>query len=347
MRSLSAFTLIMPFTALVSCSPSSSVDRSQQSVSQPGIVVVYAALDEMYSRPILDAFTKETGIQVRAGYDTEASKTTGLRTRLVAERSRPRADVFWNNEVAQTILLKHEGVLEPYRSPAADAIPASFKDAEGYWTGFAARGRVLIYNTELVKEPPQSVLDLLKPEWKGRAAIAKPLFGTTATHAAALFAVWGDARAQQFFLGLQRNDVAVLEGNATVRDRVARGDYAIGLTDTDDANGAVEDGLPARWVFPDQGADEPGVLIIPNTVALIKGAPHPEAGRKLVDFLLSPAVETQLAGMRSLQIPLNPAVKAPQRVPDLSRVKVMAVPFDAIAARMPATSEFIKHQFLQ
>ena len=193
-------------------------------------VVIYVAHDEMYSRPVLDEFTKKTGIAVRASYDTEASKTTGLANRLAAEQTRPRADVFWNNEVAQTIVLANKGVLQPYRSPAADAIPAGFKDTNGAWTGFAARARVIIYNTNLVTEPPKSIRDFTKPEWKGKLAIAKPLFGTTATHVAALFALWGEEEAKQFLRNLLANDVAILSGNAAVRDMVASGEYAAGFT---------------------------------------------------------------------------------------------------------------------
>lgn len=310
-------------------------------------VVVYVALDEMYSRPILDAFEEASGYRVKAVYDTEASKTTGLRTRLAAEKNRPRADVFWNNEVAQTILLKKEGVLEPYVSGAAAGIPERFKDAEGYWTGFAARGRVIIYNTNLVAEPPKSIHDLLNPEWRGKAAIAKPLFGTTATHAAALFARWGEQRAKAFFQGILANDIAVLEGNATVRDRVAAGDYAWGLTDTDDANGAVADGLPAKWLFPDQEEGGLGTLLIPNTVALVKGGPNPDGGRALIDFLLHPTTEKRLAEARSLQIPLNPNVVVPSGVPSIDTLATMDVTFEAVAEAMPASSAYLRQEFLR
>lgn len=310
-------------------------------------VVVYTALDEMYSQPILAAFTEQTGIRVLPVYDTEASKTTGMVSRLIAERDRPRADVFWNNETAQTIILKNKGILEAYHSPSAESIPDTFKDPEGFWTGFAARGRVIIYNTDLVKEPPSSIRDLLKPEWAGRAAIANPLFGTTATHAAALFAAWGDNEAKAFFQGLKDNQIAILAGNATVRDHVASGEYAWGLTDTDDANGAVEDGRPAKWVYPDQGPDGLGTLVIPNTVALVKGAPHPDAAQKLIDYLLSPQVEEALSKMRSIQIPLNPNVVASERVPKVSDTRTMAITFDEIAARMESTAVFVKEEFLQ
>ena len=300
-------------------------------------VVVYTALDEIYSRPILDAFTADTGIEVRAVYDTEAAKTTGLVTRLRNEVNRPRCDVFWNNEVAQTILLKEAGVLEPYVPPTAAPIPDKFKDPEGYWTGFAARARVIIYNTDLMETPPTSIHDFLRPEYKGKAAIALPLFGTTATHAAALFAGWGEEKALQFFKDLQANDVAFVAGNSVVRDAVARGEYPFGLTDTDDANGAVEDGLPAQWLLPDQ--DGLGTLLIPNTVALVRGGPNPEAGKRLMEYLLMPPVEDRLAKVRSLQIPLNPGISVPDRVPSIAAIKTMEVSFEDMAKAMTRAAE--------
>lgn len=310
-------------------------------------VVVYTALDELYSRPILDAFEAKTGIRVLAQYDTEAAKTTGLVNRLIAEKERPRADVFWNNEVVQTIVLQNKGVLEAYASPSAEAIPERFKDPDGYWTGFAARARVIIYNTELVDEPPRSIRDFLEDEWRGRAAIANPLFGTTATHTAALFALWGEEDARAFFMGLKENGVAVLPGNATVRDLVARGEYAAGLTDTDDANGAVVDGFPVRWHLPDQEPEGLGTLVIPNTVALVRGGPNAEHAKALIDYLLSPEVEAALARTRSIQIPLNPAVRLEDPVPALANPKTMDVDFSAAARAMEESARFIQEVFLR
>lgn len=305
-------------------------------------VVVYTALDEMYSAPILEIFEKETGITVKPVYDTEAAKTTGLVTRLIAERDRPRADVFWNNETAQTILLKEKGILTPHGCPEANPIPQAFKDPEGYWAGLAARGRVIIYNTDLVETPPASIQDFLKPEWKGKCAVAMPLFGTTATHAAALFALWGEEKALAFFSALRENEVAFLAGNATVRDAVGRGDYAFGLTDTDDANGGVEDGLPVKWLFPDQ--DGMGTLVIPNTVALIANGPNPDAGRRLVAFLLTRRVESALASTRSIQIPLKPGQVTPENVPALEDIVTMKVDFADAAAWLPRSAELLREE---
>lgn len=307
-------------------------------------VVIYTALDELYSRPILDAFEKKTGIEVLAQYDGEAAKTTGLVNRILSEKNRPRADVFWNNEVLQTILLKNEGALEPYFSPSAEAIPSPFKDSEGHWTGFAARARVVIYNTDLVSDPPRTITDFLDPRWRGKAAIANPLFGTTATHGAALFAIWGEEKAKEFFRKLRDNEIAILPGNATVRDLVARGEYAVGLTDTDDANGAVVDGFPVRWHVLEHEPE--GGLLIPNTVALIRGGPNRDHGAALIDYLLSPEVEAALARSRSIQIPLNPQVDAPIGVPALSNVQPMALDFAKAATYLRRSAEFFQREFL-
>ena len=164
-------------------------------------VVVYTALDSEFSVPIFAQFTKQTGIAVLPKFDAESTKTVGLAEAIAAEGRRPRCDVFWNNEILHTLRLKQKGLLEAYVPPIAKNYPASDRDSQGFWHGFAARARVLVVNTKLVgeKERPASILDLADPKWRGRAGMAKPLFGTTATQAACLFAVWGDRRAKEFF----------------------------------------------------------------------------------------------------------------------------------------------------
>ena len=128
------------------------------------------------------------------------------------------------------------------------------RDPEGYWTGFSARMRVIAYNTKLVSadEAPQSVLDLADPKWKGQAAIADPRFGSTSFHVAALYAVLGDEKADDFFRRLKANDVRIVDGNSVVRDMVVRGEVKVGLTDTDDVNVALEAGQPIAMVLPDR-----------------------------------------------------------------------------------------------
>ena len=90
-----------------------------------------------------------------------------------------------------------------------------------------------------------------------------------------------------------------------------------------------------------------GTLEIPNTVALIQGGPNAETGKQLIDYLLSADVETRLASMRSIQIPLNPAVSAPDNVPRLADIHAMEVDWDAVASKMRETAAFMKEEFLR
>jgi iron(III) transport system substrate-binding protein len=271
---------------------------------------------------------------VNAVYDTEETKSTGLANRLIAEQARPQADVFWSNEPVRTLVLKSRGVLRPYRSPSAEGIPRALVDAEGYWTGFSARIRVIAYNTTLVKpeEAPQSIFDLADPKWRSQAAMADPRFGSTSFHVAALYAMAGDEKMDDFFRRLKANGVRVVDGNSVVRDLVARGDVKIGLTDTDDVNVAIEDGQPIAMVLPD--AAGLGVPVMPNMVSLIANGPHVDEGQRLIDYLLSPDVERQLAQSEAVQIPLHAGVPGPKNIPAIETFRPMTLDYTKAAARV-------------
>jgi iron(III) transport system substrate-binding protein len=283
-------------------------------------VVVYCAQDRVFAESVFGEFTKSTGVVVAPKYDTEAAKSVGLATELSLEAKRPRCDVHWNNEILGTIRLQREGVYEPYLSPSAAPFPDWAKAKDSTWTAFAARARVIVVNTDRVPgaDRPKSLLDLADPKWKGQVGMAKPLFGTTATQAACLFDVLGAEGAAEYYRKLKANDVRIVAGNKHVAEGVGRGDFAIGITDTDDAFGEIEAGKPVAMIFPDREGhpDHPrmGTLFIPNTLAVVKGCPNPNSARKLVDFLLSEAVERRLAESASHQLPINPNVTA--KLPD-------------------------------
>lgn len=313
----------------------SACSRSQQKSAGADEVTIYVATDRVFSEPILRGYEQKTGVKVNVVYDTEETKSTGLANRLLAEKGNPQADVFWSNEPVRTLVLKSRGVLSPYKSAAAAAgIPSEFKDPEGYWTGFSARLRVIVYNTNLIKavDAPRSVLDLADPKWRDRIAIADPRFGTTSFHVAALYAELGDARADEFFSRLKANGVKVVPANSVVCDMVSRGEAKAGLTDTDDVNVALEGKKPVAMVLPDR--DGMGVPVMPNMLSLIAGAPHPEAGKRLIDYLLTPEVERMLAQSEAVQIPLHSGVEAPKNIPPLSSFKPMTLDYGKSAARV-------------
>jgi iron(III) transport system substrate-binding protein len=315
-------------------------------------VVVYTSVDQPQAEPLLKAFEQRSGIRVRAVYDVEATRTVGLAARLLAERASPQADVFWSGEFLQTLMLAREGVLAPYRSPAAEDLPAQLRDADGHWTPLAGRARVLLANTTQIEpsQVPRSLAAFAElaasGRYRGRVGIAHPLFGTTATHAAALYAAWGPERARAYFASLKQSGVRVLDGNSVVRDQVARGELAVGLTDTDDACAAVQRGAPVEMVLPDQQAGGLGTLVIPGSVALIAGAPHPAEARALIDELVGPDAERRMLASGWSDIPYRPQAAA-GACGDIRSVRAIASSFTDIAAQLARSRRELGELYLR
>lgn len=306
-------------------------------------VVVYTSVDDVFARPVCERFERETGIPVRLVPDTEETKSTGLLNRLVAERARPVCDVFWSGDPVRASILKSKGVAAQYVSPMGAALPARYSDADGYWTGFSCRARVLIYNRKLVPDgrEPKSVLDLADPRFRNQACLANPLFGTTSMHAAALFAKLGDDAAKRFFESFAANGGRMLSSNGEVRRRVAAGEFAVGLTDTDDYSVARREGKPVGVVYPD--ADGMGTVVVPNCAVLIAGGPNADNGKRFIDYLLTPAVELALAESEAAQMPVRAGVAVPEHVVALSQLKPMEIDYGALGGRLEGlTKGFLK-----
>ena len=305
------------------------------------VVVVYVSEDQVFSEPILRDFEKATGIKVKAVYDTEEAKSTGAMNRLIAEKDNPQADVYWANEPIRAEVLKQKGISAPYVSPNAKDIPAVFKDLDGYWTGFSARARVFVVNNS-VKDRPKTILAYTAPRRKGKSVITNPLFGTTTAEIAALFTIWGDEQAREFMAALKRNRVAISTNNGESADFVAAGQYDFSLVDSDDAVNRMRQGKPFTMVYPDQEGNGIGCFIVPNATVFIKGGPHPDAARKLIDYLLSRETERKLAFADCAQIPLHSGVQTPPELKSIKDIKIMQVNYAEVARKMVEIQPFLK-----
>ncbi len=335
--------IILRTFLLFICVPALCCLSACSSQGEKGEVVVYTSVDDIFARPVAERFQKLTGIKVRLVTDTEETKSTGLLNRLIAEKDRPVADVFWSGDPVRAAVLKKKGAAAPYKSPAARGLPEKFSDPEGYWTSFSTRARMLIYNKQRVpaEKRPASIFDLNDQRFHGAACIANPLFGTTSMHAAALFQVLGSERAEKFFRDFSENGGKILASNGDVKNSVARGTCLAGLTDSDDVNVAISQGLPLGFVFPDQ--DGMGTLLIPNCAVLIRKAPHEQEAKRFIDFLLSPDTEKLLAESKAAQIPLRRGIKGPEQFPPIEEIKTMDVDYQELAG----TLEKIMNGFLK
>ena len=281
-------------------------------------LIVYCAHDRIFAEQVLDDFSRETGIRVQARYDTEATKSLGLINLIIQERSQPRCDVFWNNELLGMVELKQQGLLERYQGQSWQRMPERYRDADGYWVGFAARMRVYIVNTHQASATEETLGTLFSFE-PSRVAMAKPLFGTTLTHYTVLWHLWGGDRLKAWHRDLRLRGIREVDGNAAVKDVVAQETCYAGMTDTDDVFVAIDDGLPVEMLpvrvtsdlterRPSDAANAApfSTICIPNTVGIIKGTKRQEAAQLLADYLASANAEIALAKSKSRQIPLGP-----------------------------------------
>lgn len=313
---------------------------------------LYCSQDREFAEGVLSRFRSEHDAEVTVKFDTEAQKSVSLYEGLVRESERPRCDVFWNNEILNTVRLHRLGLLRPLPHTPGEP-PRWTRPEHRCWQAFAARPRVLIVNTRMVPADamPKSILQLTDPRWKNQLAIAKPQFGTTATQAACLFEVLGDAKAKDYYQGLIANQIAILPGNKPVAQAVSDGRYAIGFTDSDDAIGEIDSGRPVSLILPDRDghSDHPklGTLLIPNSISLINGSPNPALADQLAEYLLSADVEKSLAEGGGYQIPLNSAVKAMLHpaLNDAQHAKPMQVDWERACDLWTTTQDFLRDKF--
>lgn len=301
--------------------------------SPTDIVVVYVGEDRVFAEPILKVFEKASGIAVEAVYDARDAKASQTMARLIAEKNDPRADVYWASDPVLAELMKQQGVSQPYVSPNAAGIPNEFKDPAGNWTGFSARARVILAKIGLA-ERPDNLPAYGDPRNRGKAAIANPQAGATAMHMAALFNLWGDERAGAFLDAMKKNGVKVTASDAESADLVVSGAADFALVGSYNAVSRLRQHRHLEMIFPDQHEGGPGVLLIPNAVVLVRGAPHLRNARRLIDDLLSKETERRLAFDDCAQIPLHGGIETPPEVRRIEALQTMKVDFPAIARKM-------------
>jgi iron(III) transport system substrate-binding protein len=225
----------------------------------------------------------------------------------VRERAHPRCDAFWDNEPLGVMRLGELGLLQGWQGPNHGRIPDEYRDPAGRWCGFAARLRVWIVNTAKVRADEPALATVLTGDLS-HTAIARPLFGTTRAHYTALWRLLGQHGLVDWHRDWRARGAIEVAGNAAVKNAVQSGTCWLGLTDSDDYFVAQDAGAPVA-MLPFRFADG-RTLCLPNAVAIIAGAAHPEAARRFADFLLSEATELQLANSPARQIPLGPVPRS-------------------------------------
>jgi iron(III) transport system substrate-binding protein len=304
--------------------------HEDESAAQPSeIVVLYTSVDEPFVRPLVQKFQQQTGITVKILTDGEAAKTVGLSERVIAEKDHPQGDVYWGNEPFHTINMAEQNVFAPHTSPAGADIRPRWRNKANLYQTIGLRARMIVVSTSkesaAVAAQVHTLKDLTKPALKGKIGMASPAFGTTSGQVAAWYLNWGDGPTDDFLRALKANQIELLGGNSNVVDKTADGSIVAGLTDNDDIANGKADNQKVDAIALD--ANRKDALLIPTTIAEVKGCPHPDAANKLIDFLMEAEVEKQLIDSHFLAFSARDSAVESES---------MDVDYTEIAHRMPA-----------
>lgn len=250
---------------------------------------------------------------------------------LEAESGEPQADVLLVADAPTFEQLKAQELLEPYCSPEAETIDATFYDPDCTYFGTKVLATVIAYNTARA-EPITSWAELAEVE-PGQVIMPSPSYSGAAAYNLGVF-TRTEGIGFEWFEQLEASGAVLTQGNGTVARNVASGEQAYGVVVDFLAIRAREDGSPVEVVYPDEG-----VPIITEPVGIVAGTPNLEAAQAFVDFLLSQEGQEVAAGIGYQ--PLRDDVEAPAGFPALSEIEVLS----AAPAELAETREADKERF--
>ena len=284
-------------------------------------LTIYSGREERLVRPIMDRFTRETGIELKVRY----ASSTALATVLVEEGRNSPADIYWSQEPGTLGLVAARGLLARLAQSTVGKVPERFSTRSRRWVGTSGRSRVLVYNTNEVRpaDLPASVWGLTNATWKGKIGVA-PTNASFQAFLGATIHLFGEARVRAWLEGLRENDVRFYPNNTAVVQAVGRGDIQVGLVNHYYLYNLLAEtpNLPARNHWFRDG--DPGNLVLAAGVGIVSATQKREAAQRFVDFLLSKNGQRMIArGPGAAEYPL---VKGVPRRPGLRALPTIKGP---------------------
>ncbi len=313
--------LIFCFLILLLVSLPLSLFANGQKDVKADKVVIYASVDEGNAKLILDAFTADTGITASF---VHLSSGPAL-ARITAEANNPQADVWLGAPSETHVIAKEKGLTIPYKSAAYNALPAQFKDPDGYWRSFYMNPMAFAINTKALAKigapMPKSWMDLLNPVYKGQIQMPTPQSSGTAYNiVSSLVTIWGEKKAFDYMKKLNPNVQTYTSSGTAPSKGVAVGQCAIGIQFTPAFFKFIDEGYPLKVVFPSEG-----VGFEAPAVSIIKGAKNLEAAKILVDWLVSKKGQDVLSEKKTFFYPVNPEASLGKGMPEFSKLKTIAI----------------------
>lgn len=301
-------------------------------------LVVYSGRNRELVAPLLDRFTKETGVPIEVRY----AETPVLTSALIEEGASTPANVFLAQDAGSLGVLAERGMLAELHSEILDKVPPEFRGDKSTWVGVSGRARVTAYNTSKLqpKDVPNSVFDLTNARWKGKVAIA-PRNASFQSFISAMILQEGEERTQRWLADMKANDVVTYPNNLTIVEAIGRGEVELGLVNHYYLHTVRREqgDVPVANHFLTKG--DPGALVNAAGVAILKGSEdQPEASR-FVKFLLGSSAQqyfTKETGEYSLVNGASP----PPDTPPLAEVTGTQVNLSQLGAKEAAAVAVLK-----
>ncbi len=279
-------------------------------------VVVYSARNEQLIKPLFDAYTRDTGVQVKFITDKEGP----LMARLKAEGKNTRADVLLTVDAGNLWQASEEGLLRPIQSKTLQAnVPAHLRDPGNEWFGLSVRARTLVYNTGKVKPADLSTYeDLAHPKWKGRLCLRTSKKVYNQSLVAMMVHEYGEGKTEDIVRGWVANlATSPFPDDTKAMEAVAAGQCDVTLVNTYYFGRLMDKKptLPLAIFWPNQGLKNQtaGVHVNVSGAGVTRHAKNPAGAQKLIEWLSSEKAQNQFADV-NLEYPVNPRVKPDAKV---------------------------------
>ncbi len=307
-------------------------------------VNIYSYRQPDLIKPVLDAFTAETGIKTEVLFLDK-----GLEERIAAEGANSPADVILTVDIARLTKAKDAGVTQALDDATVNAnIPAEYRDPQGHWFGLTKRGRVIYASKERVAEGPISYADLADPKYKGKICMRSGQHDYNLALISAAIGHWGEAKTEEWLKGVKANLARKPDGGDRDQAKaIAAGEcdigigntYYVGLMMTNDKDPEQKEWANAiRVVFPT--FENGGTHVNVSGAALAKNAPHRDDAVKLIEFLSSHKAQ-QIYAEQVFEYPVEPGLAPSEVVKSFGELKSDTLPLADIAKNRKAASEMV------
>ncbi|MFG3495877.1 iron ABC transporter substrate-binding protein [Streptomyces sp. NPDC047928] len=286
---------------------------------EPAGLVIYSGRNENLVKPLIEKLEKSLGTTVEVRYGDSAE----LSAQILEEGDKTEAGLFLSQDAGALGALSNEGRLAALPKATLDKVSAAHRGAAGDWAGVSGRVRVLAYHPDKVATPPDSVHDLVKPEWKGKIGYA-PANASFQAFVTGMRVLEGDDATRTWLKGLKANDAKAYDKNTDVLNAVDSGEVSLGLLNHyywyEKVAEEGADKVTAKVHFLPNG--DPGGLVNVAGAGVIKGADAQQSAyaQKAVDFLLSAEAQTYFAD-ETKEYPLAAGVKAADGLPPLASLQ--------------------------